>query len=202
MTESKERLTSVRNILLAGVGGQGILLASRIISNVALMSGFDVKSTDVHGMAQRGGSVTSQIRFGEKVFSPLISSGDIEYLVALEKLEALRYAHLTKSSAKVFINDQCIKPVSVSMGVAAYPDNIDELLRESYDNPLLIDCIHIARELGNTKVSNTILLGALSIHLPFAQEIWETVMKSLIKSHFIEINLAAFQQGQEIARNA
>ncbi len=188
----------VKNILLTGVGGQGILLASRIISTVAMRAGLDVKSADVHGMAQRGGSVTSQIRIGEHVFSPIIPEGAVDFLVALEKLEALRYAHFIRDNAKVLVNSQVITPVSVSMGASTYPPDIDEQIAQKFSNLYTLDCIDIAKRLGNTRVSNTLLLGALSSWLPFDEEQWLSVIRDLVKDRFVDINIQAFQHGKEM----
>lgn len=189
-------MSEVLNILLSGVGGQGSLLASRMISTVALKSGKDVKSADVHGMAQRGGSVTSQIRIAGKVFSPIIPDGEVDVLVALEKLEALRYAHLVKPEGCTLINDQVITPVSVSMGMAEYPEGIDERLKKACPNPVFVDCLSVARELGNNRVSNTVLLGALSLRLDFPVETWEETIREVVKEKFIEVNLEAFSRGR------
>ena len=193
-------MSNVTNILLTGVGGQGILLASRIISTVAMKAGLDVKSADVHGMAQRGGSVTSQIRVAEHVFSPMIPEGEVDYLVALEKLEAHRYTHLVSEEGKVFVNTQVIKPPSVTMGMASYPEDVEDQLRAAFKNLIMIDCISIGKELGNTRVSNTVLLGALSTHLDFEPSLWEDTIKELVKPKFVDMNLEAFRRGKELGQ--
>lgn len=190
-------MNQVTNVLLSGVGGQGILLASRMLSTVALKAGLDVKSADVHGMAQRGGSVTSQLRFGPHVHSPLLPEGEIDFLVALEKLEALRYAHLVRTDTRVYVNDQIIVPVSVSMGMGEYPQDIDEQLQKQFSQLRIIDCLGIANELGNFRVANVILLGALSVELDFGTDLWESVIQELVKPQFVEINTKAFHLGRE-----
>jgi len=189
-------VSDVTNILLCGVGGQGILLASRMISTVALRCGLDVKSADVHGMAQRGGSVTSQLRMGAKVYSPVIPTGEADCLVALEKLEALRCAHLVRPKARAFIGNAVLQPVSVSIGLGVYPPDIDARLREVYHEPVLIDALAAANELGNPRVSNVVLLGALSTSLPFDLAAWEACIRELIKPSLVDVNLQAFHRGR------
>jgi indolepyruvate ferredoxin oxidoreductase beta subunit len=186
-----------RNLILCGVGGQGIILASTIISNVALRSGYDVKTNEVHGMAQRGGSVVAQIRFGDKVYSPLIKKGSADYMMALEKIEAIRYADYMKPDAIALVARTKIVPVTVSSGAAKYPSNPDEMLREIFGHLYLIDSLRIAREAGEPRAANVALIGALSNFLPFELDVWEEVLTETVPSRAIEANLKAFERGRE-----
>jgi len=189
-------MSNTTNIVLSGVGGQGILLAARVISHTALSSGYDVKTNEVHGMAQRGGSVIAQIRFGEKVFSPLIKKGDADFIVALEKVEAMRYADYLKDGGWIFVNMQEIIPTTVTSGSAVYPDNIDSILEDRFTNIRMMDCISIAREIGNIRVANVVLLGALSNHLPFSDDVWNAVISANVPKKALEANIVAFNRGR------
>lgn len=191
-------MSNTTNIVLSGVGGQGILLAARIISQTALASGYDVKTNEVHGMAQRGGSVIAQIRFGDKVFSPLIKKGDADFIVALEKVEAIRYADYLKEGGWVLVNMQEIIPTTVTSGSAVYPDNIDAILQERFANIHLADCIAIAREIGNIRVANVVLLGSLANHLPFSNDGWHNVISENVPQKALEANIAAFKRGRGV----
>lgn len=190
--------SNITNIVLAGVGGQGILLASKLISDAALIEGYDIKANEVHGMAQRGGSVIAQIRFGEKVFSPLVKSGSAEFLLGMEIMEAVRHSHYLAADGKAFVNSQRIIPTTVSSGLADYPPDPESLVEESFTNYKMADCLALAQEAGSSKCVNTVMCGWLSPHLPFKDETWETVMKKHIKDRFISMNQRAFQLGKEI----
>jgi len=190
-------LSPTTNIILSGVGGQGILLASAVISHAAMMSGYDVKTNEVHGMAQRGGSVIAQIRFGEKVLSPLIKEGDADFLLALEKVEAVRYANYLKNDGVAIVNMQKIIPVTVASGSATYPGNIDDILKERLPNLKTLDCISIAEEIGNVRVANVVLIGALSKHLPFSVETWKNVISDNVPQKALEANIKAFNTGRK-----
>lgn len=195
-------MTKVLNITLAGVGGQGTLLAGEILCNVALLSGRDVKKSEVHGMAQRGGSVVSQVRIGDKVNSPLIALGETDILIAFEKLEALRYAHFLRPDGIAMVNDQEIKPITVSSGQAQWPDDINSLLASTFDkaNLELIAALKIARELGNVRVVNLVMIGALSRHTGIEDAIWRQSIEALVKPKFLELNLKAFDAGRAYVR--
>jgi indolepyruvate ferredoxin oxidoreductase beta subunit len=189
----------VTNIVLSGVGGQGILLASGIISHAAMMSGYDVKTNEVHGMAQRGGSVIAQIRFGEKVFSPLVKRGDADFLLALEKVEAVRYAGYLKNDGIAIVNMQKIIPVTVTTRLATYPDDIDNVLERRLPNLKTLDCVSIAQDIGNIRVANVVLIGVLSKHLPFDVEMWRNVISENVPKKALEANIIAFNTGRDIA---
>jgi len=187
----------ITNIVLSGVGGQGILLASGVISHTAMASGYDVKANEVHGMAQRGGSVIAQIRFGERVFSPLVKRGAADFLLALEKAEAIRYADYLRDDGIAIINMQRIIPVTVSSGLGNYPENIDDALSKRFPDAELLDCVAIAREIGNVRVANVVLIGMLSKHLPFDVETWKSVISEYVPNKALAANMIAFNTGRD-----
>lgn len=190
-------MNDILNISLVGVGGQGTLLASEILCQVGLLAGKDVKKSEVHGMAQRGGSVVSQVRIGEKVNSPLIGIGETDVLIAFEKLEALRHAHFLTPKGLAMVNDQEIRPVTVSSGQAEWPEDIDGRLMLTFKKLELIPALDIARELGNMKIVNVVMIGALSNHLDFEDEIWRAAIEALVKPQFLELNLSAYEAGRK-----
>jgi len=189
-------LTDVLNISLVGVGGQGILLASDILCHVALLTGKDVKKSEVHGMAQRGGSVISQVRIGEKVYSPLIAVGQTDILLSFEKLEALRFAHFLAPDGIAMVNNQEIRPVTVSSGQSRWPEDLDERLRNTFPRLELIPALDIARDLGNVRVVNVVMIGALSNHLDIEDAIWRESIRALVKPQYLDFNLKAFDAGK------
>ncbi len=189
-------MTDVLNISLVGVGGQGILLASDILCHVALLTGKDVKKSEVHGMAQRGGSVISQVRIGEKVYSPLIAVGQTDILLSFEKLEALRFAHFLAPEGIAMVNDQEIRPVTVSSGQSQWPEDLDERLRNTFARLELIPALDIARNLGNVRVVNVVMIGALSNHLDVEDAIWRESIRALVKPQYLDFNLKAFDEGK------
>lgn len=184
------------NISLVGVGGQGTLLASEILCQVALLSGKDVKKSEVHGMAQRGGSVVSQVRIGDKVHSPLIAVGETDILISFEKLEALRYAHFLAADGVAMVNDQEIRPVTVSSGQASWPEDLDGRLKSTFAKLELLPALKMARELGNVRTMNVVMIGALSNYTDIPEEIWQEAIKSLVKPQYVELNLKAFEAGR------
>jgi indolepyruvate ferredoxin oxidoreductase beta subunit len=189
---------NITSILLAGVGGQGIILASKILSKCAFTAGFMVKESQLHGMAQRGGSVISHVRFGEEVYSPLIPEGKADFMVALEELEGLRYTYFLKSSAQVILNSNRVPPSIIIPENSRYPENIKEKLEYHGFQVDAIKAPAIAKELGNLKVENIILLGALSRYLPFTMEPWQKTIEESVPAKTIEINMKAFSTGREI----
>lgn len=184
------------DILVAGVGGQGILLTSDILAEVAFEEGYDVKKSEVHGMAQRGGSVISEVRFGEKVYSPLIKKGQADFLLGLEKLETLRFLHYLKPEGLLVVNDLEIPPLGVSLGKERYPDNILSLLREKTSRIIRVDGLAMAKDVGNLKTINVVMLGVLSFFLPFSGSTWKKVIKKRVPSHSLKDNLRAFVSGR------
>lgn len=188
------------DILICGVGGQGILLASEILSEVFIRAGFDVKKSEVHGMAQRGGSVESHVRAGEKVYSPLIKKGEADFILAFEDMEGLRYLDYLAQEGKFIRNTQKIIPLSVTVGGAQYPTNTDEIASQYGIKTISIDAIGIAQNLGSDKVVNIILLGLLAQYLDIKKDIWLNVVAdwmSLKKlpPRMVEINQKAFELG-------
>ena len=184
------------NIMVVGVGGQGTLLTSRIIGKTALAAGYDVKLSEVHGMAQRGGSVVTFVRYGEKVYEPVCEEGSVDVLISFERLEALRYAHFLKPDGVIIVNDTRIDPMTVVIGNASYPEGIIEKL--SGEHTLYkIDGKEIAKNLGNSKVLNTVVLGLAAKHIGFTEEEWLEVLRSTVPQKTIEINTLAFKAGYE-----
>jgi indolepyruvate ferredoxin oxidoreductase beta subunit len=186
----------VKSILLAGVGGQGILRASDILCVAFMASGLDVKKSEVHGMAQRGGCVTSHVRYGQKVYSPIAKKGDVDILVSFEKLEALRYLDYLKPQATIIINEEEIYPPSVNLGDAKYPENIYERISRHFKTVKMINALDLARKAGNIRAVNTVLLGVLSTFLDLKSDLWEKVLQEAFPSKSLEANLKAFNLGK------
>ena len=186
------------DFLLVGVGGQGVLLASGILAEVGLRAGYDAKKSEVHGMAQRGGSVVSHVRWAEKVLSPLIGLGEVDYLLALEKLEALRYIEVLRPGGTVIVNDHRIPPVSVSSGGDEYPDDqrVRRVLSEVTDDVHFVPGVELAEELGNARASNVVMLGALSKSLDIDLDIWLEVIAERVPEKYVELNHQAFLKGR------
>jgi indolepyruvate ferredoxin oxidoreductase beta subunit len=186
------------NIVLAGVGGQGILLASRLICEAALAEGYDVKANEVHGMAQRGGSVIGQIRFGKKVYSPLVKLHSANYLLAMEIIEAVRYADYLAPDGLALINTQRIIPTTVSSGQADYPADPEGLVKETFERFQVADCLKLALEAGDARCTNVVMVGWLSRHLSFKEKTWLTVLERSVKKNFLTMNQKAFALGKTI----
>jgi indolepyruvate ferredoxin oxidoreductase beta subunit len=180
------------DVFICGVGGQGILLASEILSDVALAHGLDVKKSEVHGMAQRGGSVVSHVRFGDKVHSPVIAEGEADLLVSFEKMEALRWVHYVSPGGTVVVNDQEIVP----SGLEQYPDGVDEGLSERAPGALMIEALELANEAGHPRAVNTVMLGAFSNYLDFSEEDWHAAIERRVPPKTVDINLKAFELGR------
>ena len=183
-----------KNIMIVGVGGQGTLLTSRILGGIMLSAGYDVKLSEVHGMAQRGGSVVTFVRYGEKVAEPIVEEGCADVLIAFERLEALRYAHFLKKNGVLIVNDQRIDPMPVVTGAAEYPADILENLSKNY-KVYSIDAQKEALAMGNAKVFNIIVLGLAAQHMDFSEEQWLKVIEDTVPQKTIEINKAAFIKG-------
>ncbi len=186
----------VKNIMIVGVGGQGTLLTSRIIGKTALEQGLDVKISEVHGMAQRGGSVVTFVRFGEKVYEPVVEEGQADVIIAFERLEALRYSHFLKKDGVLVVNDCRIDPMTVVIGAKTYPEGIIECLEKDH-KVLSIDGMEIAKSLGNSKVLNSVVLGFAARHIGFDKEIWLSVIEKTVPAKTIDINKEAFIKGYE-----
>ncbi len=188
--------TPLFNISLVGVGGQGILLTSDILALAAMHAGYDVKKSEIHGMSQRGGSVISQVRFGEKVFSPIIPDGASDVLVSFERMEALRWAHLAKPEAKILVNDMDRIPVTVSSGLQPAAKNVSGRLA-AYPGLLLVDANPLAEEAGNLRAANLVMAGALSTLVPFEVEHWIAAIRGRIPGKLLDVNLRAFELGRD-----
>ncbi len=182
------------NVMIVGVGGQGTLLTSRIIGKTALENGLDVKISEVHGMAQRGGSVVTYVRFGEKVCEPVCEEGDVDVLIAFERLEALRYSHFLKKDGIIIVNDCKIEPMTVVTGAFSYPENIIENLQKEH-KLYSIDGVKTAKELGNSKVLNSVVLGLSAKYIGFDEKSWISVIEKTVPPKTIELNVKAFKQG-------
>jgi indolepyruvate ferredoxin oxidoreductase, beta subunit len=186
------------NIMLVGVGGQGTLLASRVLGNVAMKKSFDVKVSEVHGMSQRGGSVVTYVKLGEKVFSPLIDKNEADIIIAFEQLEALRWLNFLKEGGRLIINEQKIDPMPVIIGKAKYPENILVKIKENYHNSVSIDALAIAKECGNIKAVNIVLIGMMAHSTDIEKSIWIEALKEVIPAKLIDVNIKAFEAGYSI----
>ncbi len=193
-------MNDTTNVLLVGVGGQGVLLISAIIAQAAILSGADVKANEVHGMAQRGGSVLAQVRFGPKVYGPLVREGTADVIVSLEKIEAIRFAHYLKPNGVAVVSRQEIVPVTVSSGKARYPSDADERLAKLFPNLVEIDAPLVAHELGNAKAANVVLLGAAAKALPALASHWEKALEICVPERHRELNMRAFTAGGDCVK--
>ena len=183
-----------KNIMIVGVGGQGTLLTSRILGNMTVKAGFDVKISEVHGMAQRGGSVVTFVRYGESVAEPIVEEGMADVLIAFERLEALRYAHFLKKDGVLIVNDVRMDPMPVAIGAAQYPENIIENLSKKY-KVVSLDAKAEALKLGNARVFNTIIVGVAAKSMDFDKDMWIEVIKETVPAKTVDINVAAFERG-------
>lgn len=185
-----------KNIMIVGVGGQGTLLTSRILGGITMDAGYDVKLSEVHGMAQRGGSVVTFVRYGETVAEPIVEEGQADVLIAFEKLEALRYAHFLKKDGVIIVNDWRIDPITVVTGVKQYPENIIENLAKEH-TVYAINAMEEALKLGNSKTFNVIVLGMAAKHMDFEKQAWLDVIARTVPPKTVEMNQKAFLVGYE-----
>lgn len=188
-------MRDTKSVLFVGVGGQGIILASKILTEGLLKFGYDVKMSEVHGMAQRGGSVTTQVRFGSKVYSPLIGMGEADVIVAFEKVEAARWIQYLKPFGTLVVNDYEIYSVPVLIGAEEYPDGVMDELKNKIKNTVVVDAAGIAEKMGNIKSQNVVLLGALIKAMGLEGLDWEQVIKETVPERFFDINIKAFRAG-------
>ena len=186
-----------KNIMIVGVGGQGTLLTSRILGKLATRAGYDVKRSEVHGMAQRGGSVVTFVRYGDNVAEPIVEEGQADVLIAFERLEALRYIHFLKKDGSVIVNDWRIDPITVVTGVAQYPENIIRTLKEKR-NTIVVEATEEAKKLGAPRTFNVIVLGAAAKYMGFDKEEWLNVIETTVPPKTIEINKKAFEIGYNL----
>ncbi len=190
--------SQVTNILLVGVGGQGILLASEILSETFMLAGFDVKKSEIHGMSQRGGSVVSHVRYGKEVFSPIVPEGEGDILFGFELMETYRSLPLLKKGGRVVVNDLCIAPPSVLMGQEAYPEGLVDRIKAEFPDCLPVDGLQLATEAGNPRAANTVLLGAVSKRLDVAEEFWLAALEKMVPKKAFTVNLKAFTLGRSL----
>jgi len=191
------RMSSVKNILLVGVGGQGTILVSKVLTAGLMKAGYDVKMSEVHGMAQRGGSVTTQVRYGDKVYSPLIGRGMADILVAFEKMEALRWIEYLKPDGIVVVNNYEIPSLPIAIGKEEYPQGIMEALKSNFKT-IEVDAAKEATEIGNIKTQNIVMLGALVKAFGLTDIDWNEVLKENIPAKMLDINIKAFNRGMEL----
>lgn len=187
-----------KSVMFCGVGGQGILLASDLLAKVMMERGMDVKKSEVHGMSQRGGTVVSNVRFGEKVFSPLIGKGDADIMLTFEKLEGLRHIEFLKeNNAIIIVNDFVIEPLPVASGLATYPENIISVIKSTVPNTVIVDGFSLAKKAGDTRSMNIALLGTLARRLKTDKKIWYDVIGERVPKKTLEVNIRAFDLGFE-----
>ncbi len=183
------------NILLGGVGGQGVILASKILSRAALLQGLDIKQSEVHGMSQRGGSVVSHVRIGQVVHSPIVPQGQCDILLGFEPLEALRYAHWVKPGGVLVYNTARVNPATVSSGLAEYPGDIAQRIEQYPCRKVVVDADALAEEAGNRRAANVVLVGALSRSMGFSPELWDRALEESVPAKALELNRKAFALG-------
>lgn len=185
-----------KSIMIVGVGGQGSLLASRLIGNVLLSQGFDVKVSEVHGMSQRGGSVVTYVKYGDRVNSPVIEKGEADIIISFEQLEAARWLPFLKKGGHLVTSTQQIDPMPVITGAAVYPENIIEKLKAQGVDVVAADALTLAEEAGNPKASNVVLMGVVSTKMGFNEEVWIKALEECVPPKFIELNKKAFALGR------
>ena len=185
-----------KNIMIVGVGGQGSLLASKLLGRLLLSGGYDVKVSEVHGMSQRGGSVVTYVRFGDKVYSPVIDKGEADFIVSFELLEAARWTEYLKPKGKIIVNTQQINPMPVISGMAQYPEQLAEKLQQAGADTDAFDALSLAVQAGSTKAVNLVLMGRLSRYFEFTEEQWLSAMEEIVPSKFLQLNKTAFSLGR------
>ena len=186
-----------KNIMIVGVGGQGTLLASRILGNTVINEGYDVKVSEVHGMSQRGGSVVTYVKYGEKIYSPIVDRGEADIILAFEMLEAYRALPYLKKGGKMIVNDQSIDPMPVIIGAMEYPENIKDKLADKIDL-LPVDALKLAKEAGNAKAVNVVLIGVMAKLTDIPYENWVETIKTTVPPKFLDVNLKAFDLGYNL----
>ena len=185
-----------KNVMIVGVGGQGSLLASKLLGYLLLNEGYDVKVSEVHGMSQRGGSVVTYVRFGEKVYSPVIDKGEADFIVSFEKLEAARYVEYLKKGGRIVVNTQEIDPMPVITGAASYPENLIEKMEAEGIAVDAMDCLSLAEQAGSAKAVNLVLMGRLSRYFDIPEEKWISAIEKCVPEKFVEMNKRAFALGR------
>ncbi len=189
-----------KNIMIVGVGGQGSLLASKLLGHLLLTQGYDVKVSEVHGMSQRGGSVVTYVRYGSRVASPVIDEGQADFIVSFEVLESARWLPFLKKGGQIVTNTQQIDPMPVVTGAMAYPENLVEKMRSAGAKVDAMDCVKLAGEAGSVKAVNLVLLGRLSHYFDFPQEVWQKAITECVPEKFLEMNRKAFALGRDASK--
>ena len=186
-----------KNVMIVGVGGQGSLLASKLLGRLLLSKGYDIKVSEVHGMSQRGGSVVTYVRYGDKVYSPVIDKGEADFIVSFELLEAARWTEFLKPGGKIIVNTQKINPMPVIIGAAQYPENLLEKMQSAGLDVDALDALSLAEQAGSAKAVNIVLMGHLSRYFDFTEEEWLEALEQSVAPKFLEMNKAAFSLGRK-----
>ena len=187
-----------KNVMIVGVGGQGSLLASKLLGKLLLTKGYDIKVSEVHGMSQRGGSVVTYVRFGDKVYSPIIDKGEADFIVSFEMLEAARYTEFLKPDGKIIANTQQINPMPVITGAVEYPVELSEKIKAAGIDLVAVDALSLAEQAGSSKAVNIVLMGILSKYFDFSEDEWNKAIESSVPEKFLELNKKAFALGRGI----
>jgi len=190
-------MNNTKNVMIVGVGGQGSLLASKLLGRLLLTKGYDIKVSEVHGMSQRGGSVVTYVRFGDKVYSPIIDKGEADFIISFELLEAARYTEYLKRDGRIITNTQQVNPMPVITGAASYPEELDTKMAAAGINLDAFDALALAEEAGNAKAVNLVLLGRLSKYFDFTDEEWMLAIEESVPAKFLELNKKAFALGRD-----
>lgn len=189
-------MSDTKSVMIVGVGGQGSLLASRLLGNVLLAQGFDVKVSEVHGMSQRGGSVVTYVKYGEKVYSPVIEKGEADVIISFEQLEAARWVSYLKKGGHLIVSTQKLDPMPVIIGAAKYPENIIDKLKDLGVDVIAVDALSLAEQAGSAKASNVVLMGVLSTKMGFDDGLWQDALEQCVPAKFLELNKKAFELGK------
>lgn len=187
-----------KNVMIVGVGGQGSLLASKLLGKLLLTKGYDIKVSEVHGMSQRGGSVVTYVRFGDKVYSPIIDKGEADFIVSFELLEAARWTEFLKPDGRIIANTQQINPMPVITGAAEYPEALDQKMRAEGINLTAVDALKLAEQAGSAKAVNIVLMGILSKYFDFSEDEWYQAIENSVPPKFLELNKKAFALGRGV----
>ena len=189
-----------KSVMIVGVGGQGSLLASRLLGNVLIAQGYDVKVSEVHGMSQRGGSVITYVKYGDKVYSPVVEKGEADAVISFELLEAARALPYLKKGGTIVTSTQQIDPMPVITGAAAYPEGLEQKIKDKGVNLIAVDALSLAEQAGTAKASNVVLMGVLSTKLGFPEELWQQAVEKCVPAKFLDLNKKAFELGRNAAK--
>lgn len=187
-----------KSIMIVGVGGQGSLLASRLIGNVLLQQGYDVKVSEVHGMSQRGGSVVTYVKYGDEVLSPIVCKGEADIIISFEQLESARWLPYLKKGGHLVTSTQMIDPMPVITGAASYPENIIDKIKAQGVDVISVDALELAEDAGNSKASNVVLMGVVSTKMDFDKAVWDKAIEECVPAKFLELNKKAFELGRQV----